>query len=210
MTTPLTIAVSKGYLYSEAVKLLNKQGYIFKDNLSLSRKLFTDDTTGTLRLLLIRPWDVPVYVETGAADIGITGKDVLLEQSPQILQLLDLKFGTCKLIIAGTKKAQKKGLFQEIRVATKYPASTQKYFNKLGIKANIIKLYGAIELAPITGISDIIVDLTATGKTLKEKKLAIMATLFSSSAHLIANPISFKRKYASIVTLTNGLKKALA
>lgn len=210
MTTPLTIAVSKGYLYSEAVKLLNKQGYIFKDNLSLSRKLFTDDTTGTLRLLLIRPWDVPVYVETGAADIGITGKDVLLEQSPQILQLLDLKFGTCKLIIAGTKKAQKKGLFQEIRVATKYPASTQKYFNKLGIKANIIKLYGAIELAPITGISDIIVDLTATGKTLKENKLAIMATLFSSSAHLIANPISFKRKYASIVTLTNGLKKALA
>jgi len=209
MRTPLTIAVSKGYLFNEAVKLLNKQGYTFNDDLNVSRKLFTDDTTGAIRLLLIRPWDVPVYVENGAADVGIAGRDVLIEQSPKVLQLLDLKFGGCDLIIAGTKETAKKGLFQEIRVATKYPDSTQRFFNNRGIKANIIKLYGAIELAPITGISDVIVDLTATGKTLKENKLDIMETVFSSSAYLIANNISFKRKHADILNLTDGFKKAL-
>ncbi len=197
MTTPpkkdvITIALSKGYLLEEAMKLFGQIGLFFDDDLATSRKLFTHDTTGRFRILQIRPWDVPVYVEQGAADFGIAGKDVLYERQSKVIQLMDMKYGECKLVLAGPKVQPVSSLKHNLKVATKYPHCTEAYFQKLGLKINMIKLYGAVELAPLTGLSDVICDLTASGKTLKENHLHIIETMFESSAYLIANPVSFK------------------
>jgi ATP phosphoribosyltransferase len=200
----LTLAVSKGYLMDEAILLFNQAGIQFEDDLSTSRKLFTWDTSRQIRLIQVRPWDVDVYVAQGAADLGIVGEDVLIEKKSKNPVLLDLKFGACKLILAGLEHQLPK-LQHHMSVATKYPNATQAYFLSKGLKVNLIKLYGSIELAPITGLSDIICDLTATGKTLKENHLAIIDTVFHSTARLIANPVSMKHQYEAIVHWVNRL-----
>lgn len=198
MNYPLTIAVSKGYLLAEAILLFQKAGLVFEDDLTTSRKLFTWDTTKKIRLLQVRPWDVDVYVAEGAADLGIVGKDVLVEKGSRNPVLMDLKFGRCSLILAGLTKLPLSELTHHMTVATKYPNATQAYFLSKGLKVNLIKLYGSIELAPLTGLADLICDLTATGKTLEENHLSIIDTLFTSSAHLIANPVSLKAQYEAI------------
>lgn len=198
MTSALTIAVSKGYLLEEAMKLFTQAGLIFEEDLSQSRKLFTWDTTHQVRLLQVRPWDVDVYVAQGAADLGIVGKDVLVEKNSRSPVLLDLQFGRCSLVLAGLKKLPLSQLTHHMTVATKYPHATQAYFLNKGLKVNLIKLYGSIELAPLTGLADLICDLTATGKTLKENQLEIIDTLFTSSAQFIANPVSLKAHYTAI------------
>lgn len=201
----LTIAVAKGYLMAEAVARFSEIGIQFEEDLTVSRKLFTIDTTGHYRILQVRPWDVPVYVARGAADVGISGFDVLEEKNDAVIRLLDLGFGGCRLIMAGEKTRTFTGPFHDIRVATKYPNATSAHFQKIGIKAHIIKLYGAIELAPITGLADVIVDLTATGKTLEENHLTIMDTIFHSTAQLITNASSFCLKDTQIRTLTHQI-----
>jgi ATP phosphoribosyltransferase len=206
---PLTLAIAKGYLLSEALRLLEKLGVRFEDDLTTSRKLFTWDTEHRLRILQVRPWDVPVYVEQGAADIGIVGLDVLNEQQPKVLNLLDLKFGVCHLVLAGPKPSSEQVLTHNLKVATKYPNATSQYFLKKGLNVELLKLYGAIELGPLTGLSDLICDLTATGTTLKENHLHIVDTLFSSSAYLIANPVSFKAEYEAIINYVERLKEVL-
>ncbi|NBV41681.1 ATP phosphoribosyltransferase [bacterium] len=206
--SPITIAVAKGYLMAEAVQRFAKIGITFEDDLAQSRKLFTTDITGQYRLLQIRPWDVPVYVAQGAADLGISGFDVLEEKDDEVIRLMDLGFGACRLILAGAADRTFDMLFHNIRVATKYPNATEKYFRQKGIKANIIKLYGAIELAPLTGLSDIISDLTATGKTLAENNLSIMETIYSSTAQLITNQASFRLKDTEIRSLVDRLKSS--
>lgn len=205
-TKPLTIALSKGYLMTETLKQFETIGIHFDEDLEKSRKLFALDRSKRFKILKIRPWDVPEYVKEGAADIGIAGQDVLLEKDSPILKLLDLKFGVCKLVLAGPTRAKKRGLQQNMTIATKYPNATEAYFKQKGINIKLIKLYGAIELAPLTGLSDIICDLTATGRTLKEHNLHILDTVFTSTAVLIANPTSFKVHYNTIQTLANGLK----
>jgi len=128
----LTIAAAKGYLLTKTIEKLNALGYTFTDDAHTTRKLFIDDTTQTLRLLLIRPWDVPVYVSQGAADLGVVGKDILLEQAPNVLTLCDLGFGACKLVIAGPKPIEPKQLVHHLKVATKFTHSTHSIFNKKG------------------------------------------------------------------------------
>ncbi len=201
----LTIAIAKGYLMGEAIARFAEIGIHFEDDLRTSRKLFTMDTTGQYRVLQVRPWDVPVYVARGAADIGVSGFDVLEEKPDAVIRLLDLEFGACRLILAGAANRSFEAPFHEIRVATKYPNATDAYFQRLGIKAHIIKLYGAIELAPITGLADAIVDLTATGKTLEENQLTIIDTIFHSTAQLITNASSFCLKDQQIRQLTAQL-----
>lgn len=202
----LTIAVAKGYLMSEAMAKFSAIGIHFDDDLRESRKLFTMDKTRRIRLLQVRPWDVPVYVAQGAADVGVSGFDVLEEKKDAVIRLMDLQFGACRLVVAGANDRSFNGMFHDIRVATKYPNATESYFQRIGIKARIIKLYGAIELAPITGLSDVIVDLTASGKTLEENQLTIMDTILSSTAQLITNASSFCLKDAEIRQLVRELQ----
>ncbi len=205
MNTPITIATAKGYLLSESIAAFEKIGISFGNAIEESRKLFTNDESGHYSLLKIRPWDVTEYVENGAADLGIVGLDVLDEKKSNVIRLADLGFGKCSLVLAGPEN-QKDILRHHIKVATKFPNLTQQYFDNKGIKANLIKLYGAIELAPLTGLSDIISDLTATGATLKEHNLEVIDTILDSSAYLIANPSSYRTHYSTIVSLVNALK----
>lgn len=204
-----TIAVAKGYLFQESVKLLEQIGIEFaKEDLS-SRKLYVWDKAKKVKLLQVRPWDVPAYVEHGAADLGVVGKDVLVEKNHRVLELLDLKFGWCRLVIAGPKSVQNKGYWHGLKVATKYPHSCEQFFQEQGVKITMLKLYGAVELAPITGMTDVICDLVATGKTLKENHLHVLETIFESTARLIANEISFKTHYAEVVAISKALEAIL-
>ena len=205
----LTIAVAKGYLFKEAVVALNNCGIHFDDSLENSRKLFVESTDKSIKLLVVRPWDVPAYVAQGAADLGVVGQDVLLEQKPDVYKLMDLKFGHCRLVIAGPKGAEKAYNNPVLKVATKYPDATKAYLDQKGIKSHIIKLYGAIELAPLTGLSDVISDLAATGQTLKDHELDVIDTIFSSTAFLVANPIGFKAHYTTITRLIEQLKTVI-
>jgi len=210
----VTIAVAKGYLLKKTVALLCEIGYTFPENVIESRKLFIEDTTQTIRLLLIRPWDVPVYVSQGVADLGIVGKDILNEQGPAVLTLCNLQFGQCALVIAGPQPISPQQLPQHLRVATKFTHSADTYFKSKHLNVKLIKLHGAIELAPFTGISDIICDLTATGTTLKENNLHIIDTVYTATAHLVANPIGlrthdqFIRKFVQLLAkLTSADQK---
>ena len=202
----LAIAVAKGYLWNESKRIFNKMGFEFDTDLDQSRQLYTTDTTGAYRILLVRPWDVPTYVEEGAADLGIVGKDVLLEQSASVTEISDLKFGGCNLVLAGPKKINVTDISQNAKVATKFWNSTIHYFHTKGLNIHPIKLYGAIELAPFTEISDYICDLSVTGSTLNAHGLHIIDTIFESTARLIANTPIFSSKYDQIIEFNNALK----
>ncbi len=205
MNRPITIAVPKGYLFSETLKVLGNAGITFPDDITKSRRLFTMDDSGRYKLLLVRPWDVPAYVQQGAADLGVVGQDVLFEQEPELLILKDLKFGACKLVIAGPEGMTKDSLRHHCRVVTKFTHSASKYFDRIGKKVKIIKLYGAIELGPLIGLSDVICDLTATGSTLREHNLNVIDTVFESTAHLVANPVGMRIYYKEITTLLKSI-----
>ena len=201
MSKPFTIAVPKGYLMEETITILEGVGISFRDSFKDTRRLFGFDSSGQYKMLVVRPWDVPAYVSQGAADLGVAGQDVIAEQEPNVMILRDCKFGGCKLVIAGPDQINVSEIPQHCKVVTKYPQSTERYFKKIGKKAKIIKLYGAIELGPLTGLSDFICDLTATGATLKEHNLKIVDTVLESTAHLIANPIGMRIHYNHITNL---------
>ncbi len=205
----LTIAVAKGYLLEESIRLFSAAGVEFDEDVPSSRKLFTWSRDKKLRFLQVRPWDVPAYVANGAADLGIVGRDVLLEQQPAVLNLLDLKFGVCRLVLAGMAEFVGKPLTHNLRIATKYPQATANYFHSKGLKIAILKLYGAIELAPLTGLSDLICDLVATGKTLQDHDLHVVDTLFTSSAYLVANPVCYKLYHKSVMEWVSRLNAQL-
>ncbi len=209
MDNMITIACAKGYLWKKSMDYLNDMGYQFDNDLSDSRQLSTMDTSGQLKLMKVRPWDVPVYVEQGAADIGVVGKDVLIEQNSDVLELLDLKYGDCRLVLAGPKAFKDRYLSHNVRVATKYENATFAYFQQKSLRCIPIKLYGAMELAPMTGVADIICDLTATGQTLVENQLVEYDEVFYSSARLIANRVSMMTKYDEIKALHKGFKACL-
>lgn len=205
----LTIACAKGYLWHQAMAYLHGLGFHFDNDLNESRQLSTIDTLGRIQLFKVRPWDVPVYVEEGAADIGIVGKDVLLEQSSDVMELLDLKFGGCRLVLAGPPETKHAYLEHNIRVATKYQASTLRYFQHKSIRCIPIKLYGAMELAPVTGVADIICDLSASGQTLKDNGLIEYDTVFESTARLVANRASMMTRYEDILAIYTGIREQL-
>lgn len=207
----LTVALCKGKLIEPTLKLFAKAGYGAARPAVDSRRLLFPCPEMGMTFLIVRPTDVPTYVEYGAADIGIVGKDILLEQDSDVYEPLDLGFGACKIAVAAFR-GQPSGdrLSSKIRVATKYPKITERYFNQRGVPVEIIKLYGSIELAPIVGLADRIVDLVETGNTLKAHNLVEIEVIARSTARLIVNRASLKLKHQAVSELIKRLRTACA
>ena len=208
MKDGLTIAVSKGRILKEALPLLARAGVQPLDDPGATRKLVFETNQAGIRLIVIRATDVPTYVLNGDADLGIAGKDVLLEcVSDNLYELLDLNIGRCRLMLAGPKDAPAQS--GRLRIATKYVATTRNYFAAKGQQVEIIKLYGSMELAPVLGLSDLIVDLVDTGNTLRENGLAPLANIADISSRLIVNKASMKMKRARIKPFLSRLAAAI-
>lgn len=205
----LTIAVSKGRIYEEALPLLAEAGITPIDDPKTCRKLILATTRDDVQLVIIRATDVPTFVEYGAADLGIAGKDVLLEHGAESLyEPLDLNIACCRLMTAAHKDApEQRG---RIRVATKYVKIAQTYFASKGIQAEIIKLYGSMELAPLVGLADCIVDLVDTGNTLRANDLEPRELIMNISSRLVVNKAAMKMKHEAIAELLAQFEKTLA
>ena len=203
----LTIALSKGRLAEQAIELLEKAGYDCTAAKEKSRKLILEDEKQGLRFILAKPADVPTYVEYGAADIGVVGKDTLLEEGRQLYEVIDLGFGKCRMCVCGPKEL--KGKLDTIpnkRVSTKYPNITRAYFEDYKRESvEIIKLHGSIELAPLIGLSDVIVDIVETGTTLRENGLEVIDRFLDISARLICGKASRLFRGAEIDAVRDGL-----
>lgn len=196
----LVVALSKGRLLHEILDIFTEKG-IDVGFPQKGRKLYFDGWGGKLRFIIVRAQDVPTYVEYGAADLGIAGYDVLREQNKDLYELADLNIGHCKMVVAG--KSDIISPLRPLRVATKFPNIARDFFIKEGINVEIIKLYGSVELAPLFGISDWIVDITSTGRTLKENGLEVIGEIFTSTARLVANRGSYHTKYDEIKKLVD-------
>ena len=205
---PLVIALPKGRLFEPTVLLLKRIGIPMDGIAEEGRRLTLDLPQHQLRLMIIRAVDVPTYVEYGAADIGIVGKDQLIEQNREVYEPLDLGFGECRLVLAQPNRASLERC-AKVRVATKYANTTERYFSRKGIPVEIIKLYGSIELAPLVGLADQIVDLSATGETLRQNGLTVVDEIAVSTARLIANRVSLKVKHQRMKRLIHQIKGAL-
>ena len=205
----LTIALSKGKLFEPAMDLLARVGLISRKISGESRRLVFENPASGTTIMIVRPSDVPTYVEYGAVDAGIVGADVLMEQATDVYEPLDLGFGACRLAVAAPAAIKSNGRVSKLRVATKYPNVTERHFTHKGIPIEIIKLYGSIELAPMVGLADCIVDLISTGKTLKAHHLVVKEIIASSTARLIVNRASLKLKYQRINDLIEALRKGL-
>ena len=207
----LTIALSKGKLLGPVLHLLKQAGYYSPGLSAESRKLMFACSSKDATFLIVRPTDVPTYVEHGAADVGVVGKDVLLEQDSDVYEPLDLKVGACRISVAALQgQASPDRWSSKIRVATKYPNVAERYFNQRGVPVEIVKLYGSIELAPIVGLADRIVDLVETGSTLKAHDLAEVEVITQSTARLIVNRASLKLKHEPLMALIEQLRRAVA
>ena len=209
MSEPVTVALSKGKLLTPTLLLFRNAGYLGVD-LSLDhRKLVVEVPKAGLSFLIVRPVDVPTYVEYGAADVGVAGKDILLEQELDVHEPLDLRIGWCRIAVATLQGPdQRPRLSSKLRVATKYPNLTEWYFNQQGTPVEIIKLYGSIELAPLVGLADRIVDLVSSGRTLKANNLRETETIAESTARLIVNRASLKMKHHAMTTMIHRLRKS--
>ncbi len=207
----LSIAIPKGYLLDSCIELLKESGFDTDCFYHDSRKLFLFSNTDKIRYVICRPMDVPVYVEHGACDIGFCGKDVIEELESNIIELLDLKSGKCRVVVATLennveKVKEKYKHLGSIKVATKYPLIAKKHFDEKGMQVDIIKLYGSIEIACVLGIADEIVDITATGNTLKDNNLVEMENVMNSTTRLIANIVSYRTKFKIIKQFIKKLK----
>jgi len=204
----LTIALSKGRILEQTLPLLKKAGLEIADEELNSRKLILDTNLDDVKVIIIRATDVPVFVQHGAADMGIAGKDVLLEHgSNGLFEMLDLGIAKCKLMVAAKSENYLQGSI--LKVATKYVNSAKQYFEKKGQPCEIIKLYGAMELAPVVGLSHCIVDLVDTGNTLKANGLIPLDHIEDISSRLVVNNASFKTKNTDIKSWINAIEKNL-
>jgi ATP phosphoribosyltransferase len=209
--TGLTIAVPRGALFEESLDLLERLGVPTREIRDNDRRLIFPD----LGVITTRPSDVPTYVEHGAADLGITGKDVLLEQADRdVYELLDLRYGYCRMIVAARagddplgEPLRRRGT---VRIATKYPRIATSYFTETGRQAEIVEVKGSVEIGPLTGLVDAIVDLTASGRTLTENHLVEHEQIVECTARLIANPVAHKLKAAAIDRFVERLRGAVA
>jgi ATP phosphoribosyltransferase len=204
----LVIALCKGRFLDPSIALLARAGIRFSEDVASSRKLIFESDDKRHRVVLVKPADVPTYVEYGAADAGIAGRDVLMETGADVLQPLDLKFGYCKLAVAGPAGQGVNGS-PTVRIATKYPNVTLGFYNARGIPVEIIPLSGSIELAPLIGLADRIVDLVETGRTLKENGLEVMEVIAESSARLLINRASYQTKRDELRSLMEALEKVV-
>ncbi len=201
MSNQITIALPKGRLAELSMEHFAKKGITAESMKEDTRKLVFESDCKRYKIILVRATDVPVYVEHGAADIGVVGKDIILEYEPDVYEPKDLGFGYCRMSIAKAKDKEINLNFEDwgnLRVATKFTNIAKKYFKEKGVNAEIIKLYGSIELAPILGLSDVIVDIVSTGKTLQENGMEEIITLFESTARIIVNKVSMKKYYKEI------------
>ncbi|MCK4743061.1 MAG: ATP phosphoribosyltransferase [Sulfuriflexus sp.] len=206
----ISIAVSKGRIYKEALPLLAHAGITPTDDPDKCRKLILDTNDPQVKLIIIRATDVPVFVNYGAADLGITGKDTLMEyDGSELYEPLDLKISPCKLMVAGPKGEDFLNTKGRLRVATKYVNTTRRYFTERGIQVDIIKLYGSMELAPMVSLSDCIVDLVDTGNTLKANGLEATDHVCDISSRLIVNKASMKMKHDRIKQIISQISEAV-
>jgi ATP phosphoribosyltransferase len=204
----LTIALSKGRILQETLPLLATAGISLRDDPDSSRKLVLDTNDAGVKVVVLRATDVPTYVQYGAADIGVAGKDVLLEHGGAgLYEPLDLGIARCRLMVAGHKDREPAA--DRLRVATKYVNVTRDYFAAQGRQVEIIKLYGSMELAPLVGLADVIVDLVDTGNTLRANGLEPKATIADISSRLIVNKASMRMKHGAVQALIEKLKKAV-
>jgi len=207
----LTIALPKGKLFSLSARLFEKIGITAEHMSEKSRKLVISNHDLKVQFIITKTSDVPTYVEYGAADIGIIGKDVLLESGQDVYELLDLGFGKCRLMMAVPREEKRAHLmdYAHTRVATKYPNIAEQFFARQGMQMEYIKLNGSIELGPIVGLSESIVDIVETGTTLVENDLEEIAHIMDVSARLIVNRVSFKLNFDRIYKIVNDLKQVL-
>ena len=201
----LNIALPKGRLGEKVYDILERAGYPCEAIKENGRKLIFENAELGIRYFWVKPSDVSIYVERGAADIGIAGKDILLEYSPNVYELLDLNIGKCRVAVAG-KKGFRDDTRRTLKVATKFVNIAKAHYRSVSRDIDIIKLNGSIELAPILGLSDVIVDIVETGTTLKENDLDVLETIVPISARLISNKASFKFKTAEIEKLVEGVR----
>ena len=206
----ITIALPKGALLEDSIRLLQGVGLDFSAFLdSASRQLQIQDPSGTAKALLVRAQDVPVYVEYGQAQLGIVGYDVLREKTCQVAHLADLQFGTCRMSVAVRASSPYRSSLElppHGRVASKFVHCAREYFNNLDLPVEIIPLYGSVELGPITGMSEAIVDLVSTGRTLQENGLIEIETLFESTARLIAHPLSYRLNTGGLCSYVDQIR----
>lgn len=204
----LNVALPKGRLGERVYEMFARGGFECPEIKENGRKLIFENEVAGVRYFWVKPSDVSIYVERGAADIGVAGKDILLEYSPDVYELLDLNIGKCRMAVAG-----KRGFFDDrrrtLRVATKFVEIAKSYYSAKCREIDIIKLNGSIELAPILGLSDVIVDIVETGTTLKENDLEVVETIVPISARLIANKASYKFKTEEIERVSSALAKLI-
>ncbi|MDD3243520.1 MAG: ATP phosphoribosyltransferase [Eubacteriales bacterium] len=204
----LTIALAKGRLGEKGLELLERCGIDGSAMEDAGRKLVLYDKTGNTCFILVKPSDVPTYVERGVADIGIVGKDTLMEMRSPVYEMLDLGFGKCRLCIAGPKDAlERAAAAGTLKVATKYPNVAKEYYDARGIHIDIIKLNGSVELGPLVGLSDVILDIVESGRTLKENGMDVLEEVCQVSARLIVNRVSLKTKKERIQPLIEDMKR---
>ena len=206
---PLKLAIPRGALWGETLGALDRIGVDTAEMRGDSRSLIFE--VNGMSLVTMRPSDVPTYVESGAADLGITGKDVLLEHTDRIVyEILDLGYGACRMVLAGRKGDESLGEAERrvggMRIATKYPRIAERYFEETGRQAEVIEVKGSVELAPLVALADGIVDLVATGRTLEENGLEIREEIATSTARLVANRVSHKLRAAEVDNLVERLR----
>ena len=208
MTAPLRLALPKGRILEDVAAIFARAGYDLSPALGDSRRLMHD--CGPVRVLVVRNSDVPTYVAHGAADLGVAGSDVIDEEGRDLYEPLDLRVGRCTMIVAEPEAARRERGAMHIRYATKYPRITKDYLQRKGLTAEVIKLSGAIELGPLTGLCDRIVDITQTGETLRQNGLAIIDTVAEVSSRLVVNPAALKLAGPALAEVLERLGAAVA
>ncbi|NLW88662.1 MAG: ATP phosphoribosyltransferase [Clostridiaceae bacterium] len=207
----ITIALSKGRLADQTLELLETAGYDCSSAREDSRKLVLEDAAAGLRFIMAKPADVPTYVEYGAADIGVVGKDTLMEENRQLYEVIDLGFGACRMCVCGPERLR--GSLDRIpnkRVASKYPNITRAYFEKTKRESvEIIKLNGSVELAPLVGLAEVIVDIVESGRTLRENGLDVLEVIADISARLVVNRVAMKMKSGEIMPMLEAIRAQL-
>lgn len=204
MDTMLNVALPKGRLGEKTYRIFEEAGFPCPQLLEGSRKLIFENPAAGVRYFWAKPSDVAIYVERGAADIGVAGKDILLEYEPDVYELVDLNMGKCKMAVAAPKGFQDDSRYT-LKVATKFSRIARNYYTSIGREIDIIHLNGSIEIAPIIGLSDVIVDIVETGETLRENNLEVIETIVPISARLIANKSSFKFKQEQIERIVSKI-----
>jgi ATP phosphoribosyltransferase len=204
----INIALPKGRLGEKVYNIFESLGYGCKEILENNRKLIFEDEKNGVRYFWVKPSDVAIYVEKGAADVGVVGKDILLEYNPDIYELLDLNIGKCRMCVAA-KNGFRDSREKTLRVATKVSNIAKKYYNSIGREIEIIKLNGSIELAPILNMSDVIVDIVETGTTLKENDLSVVTEIVDISARFISNKSSYKFKNNEISLMQEKIRSVI-